>query len=598
MRYSSAYRIYYIKIRCQNHMNSNQQPNIWQLLYRMICYTPRLYLIDAFFWLFIIGLPILPGLIIREFFNTLTGESKYNFSPTILIIFLLATGLGRVIFIFIGRLTKTQHRFTMSALLRHNLLQAILKRPGAISLPVSPGELISYFRDDIDLIENNIVGTAEIFDAAIFAFISVIILANINWKMTALVFLPLVLVIIVIQQMEKRIKRYRRTSRIATEKVTGLIGEIFNSVQAIKVAGAEGSVISHFQELNEQRRKAVLKDQLFTAILNSNFQNLVNLGTGIILLTAASFLQQGTNNLSVGDFALFVYYLAFVTEFVTFLGEFIASSKQTEVSFERMTSLVENQHDSALTLVAPQPLYLNHIFGQKQQLPQIKNQADYSTLKSKLQELTIENLTYHYPGTNQGIENISFCLPRGSLTVITGGIGSGKTTLLRTLLGLLPLQSGKIYWNDYLIDNPSSFFVPPHSAYTPQIPQLFSQTLRDNLLLGWKKTDNDIEKAIHTSVFDQDVIDMALGLETLVGYKGVRLSGGQLQRAAIARCLIHQPELLVFDDISSALDIETEKKLWSRLLDKLWDSQWQPTILIVSHREWLLNHADKVIILE
>lgn len=579
-------------------MNLNQQPNIWQLLWRMICYTPRLYLIDAFFWLFISGLPILPGLIIREFFNTLTGESKYNFSTTILIVFLLATGLGRVIFIFIGRLTKTQHRFTMSALLRHNLLQVILKRPGAMSLPASQGELISYFRDDIELIEDNIAEAAEIFDAAIFALISLIILANINWKMTVLVFLPLVLVIIVIQQMGKRIKRYRRASRIATEKVTGIIGEIFNSIQAIKVAGAENSVINHFQQLNELRRKAILKDQLFAAILNSNFQNLVNLGTGIILLNAAFFLQQGTSNLSVGDFALFVYYLAFVTEFVTFLGDFLTSSKQTEVSFERMVNLVENQNNSGLTLVAPEPLYLNHIFGQKQQLPQINNESHYSPLKSPLEELTIENLTYHYPGTNQGIENISFSLARGSLTVITGGIGTGKTTLLRTLLGLLPLQSGKIYWNDCLIDDPPSFFVPPHSAYTPQIPQLFSQTLRDNLLLGWEKTNNDIEKALHISAFTEDLTDMALGLETLVGYKGVRLSGGQLQRAAIARSLIHQPELLAFDDISSALDVETEEKLWSRLLDKQNSYEWQPTILIVSHRKWLLNRADRVIFLD
>lgn len=579
-------------------MDLNKKTNIWQLLWQMIRYTPRLYLIDAFFWLFIMGLPILPGLIIREFFNTLTGESRYNFSPTILIIFLLVTGLGRVIFIFIGRLTKTQHRFTMSALLRHNLLQAILKRPGAMSLPVSQGELISYFRDDIELIEDNVVGTAEVFDAAIFAFISLIILANINWKMTILVFLPLVLVIFVIQQMGKRIKRYRHNSRIATEKVTGLIGEIFNSVQAIKVAGAETLLISHFQQLNQQRRKAVLKDQLFAAILNSNFQNLVNLGTGIILLTAASFLQQGTSNLSVGDFALFVYYLAFVTDFITFFGEFIASSKQTEISFERMTGLVENQNNSALTLVAPQPLYLNHIFGQKQQLPQIKNEPHYSPLKSPLQELTIENLTYHYPGSNQGIENISFWLPRGSLTVITGGIGAGKTTLLRTLLGLLPLQSGKIYWNDYLINDPASFFVPPHSAYTPQNPQLFSQNLRDNLLLGWERTNNHIEKALHTSVFTEDIADMPLGLETLVGYKGVRLSGGQLQRAAIARSLIHQPELLVFDDISSALDVQTEEKLWSRLLDKQNNSQWQPTILIVSHNQWLRDRANRIIFLD
>ena len=88
------------------------------------------------------------------------------------------------------------------------------------------------------------------------------------------------------------------------------------------------------------------------------------------------------------------------------------------------------------------------------------------------------------------------------------------------------------------------------------------------MLLGWERTNNDIKKAFHTSVFTEDVADMPLGLETVVGYKGVRLSGGQLQRAAIARALIRQPELLVFDDISSALDLQTEEKLWLRLLDK------------------------------
>ncbi|MEC4816568.1 MAG: ABC transporter ATP-binding protein [Scytonema sp. PMC 1069.18] len=580
--------------------------NVWQLLWQMVCYTPRLYLIDAFFWLFIMGLPIVPGLIIREFFNTLSHKSPLGFSPFTLIVLLLVTGVGRVVFIFIGRLTKTQHRFTMSALLRHNLLKAILNRPGAIPLQrenqsqetVSPGEVISYFRDDIGLIENNIVGTSEIFDSGIFACISLIILAKINWQITVLVFLPLVIIIIVIQQTEKRIKRYRRESRMATEKVTGLIGEIFNSVQAIKVAGAETSVLNHFRQLNEKRRQAMLKDQLFTAILNSNFQGLLKLGTGGILLLAATSLQQDTNSLTVGDFALFVYYLGFVTEFVTFFSTFIAWSKQTEVSFERMTDLVADKNNSTLTLVSSQPLYLSNLWGKEEKLPLVE--APPKQTFSQLQELTIEGLTYHYQGTDRGIKDISLCLQRGSLTVITGGIGSGKTTLLRVLLGLLPLQAGNIYWNGSLVDDPAHFFVPPRSAYTPQIPQLFSQTLRDNLLLGLQIGKDNIEKALYNSVFTEDVAGMPLGLETLVGHRGVRLSGGQLQRAAIARALIRQPELLVFDDISSALDVQTEEKLWSRLLDKQnsTTSDWQPTILVVSHREWLLNRADRVITLK
>ena len=105
---------------------------------------------------------------------------------------------------------------------------------------------------------------------------------------------------------------------------------------------------------------------------------------------------------------------------------------------------------------------------------------------------------------------------------------------------------------------------------------------------------SEIEKALYNSVFTSDVGAMPLGLETLVGYKGVRLSGGQLQRAAIARALIRQPELLVFDDISSALDVQTEEQLWRRLHNT---QNQQHTILVVSHREWLINRADQVIVI-
>ncbi|MEA5574043.1 ABC transporter ATP-binding protein [Calothrix sp. UHCC 0171] len=578
--------------------------NIWQLLWQLIRYAFKLYLADAFFWLFIAGLPILSGLIIREFFNSITEKHQVYLSPWIFIVLLIVVGIGRVIFIFIGRVTKTQHRFTMSALLRNNLLQAIIKLPDATAMrtekeshnTIGLGEIISYFRDDITLLEDIVVGTSELFDAGIFACMALVILASINWQMTAFIFLPVVVIILFIHKMEIRIKRYRRASRMTTEKVTGLIGEIFNSIQAIKISGAENSVISYFQYLSKQRHKTMLADQLLTAILNSSFQNIVNLGTGIMLLFAANIIQNKNGSLTVGDFSLFVYYLAFITDFVTYLGDFIATSKQAEVSFERMINLLENSINSSDELVAHQPLYLNNIQGKYCHLPKLEPPQQ---THPRLQELTIKSLTYHYQGSKQGIENINFCLQRGSLNVMTGDIGAGKTTVLGVLLGVLPLQAGEIYWNDRLVNHPASFFIPPRSAYTPQIPHFFSQSLRDNLLLGWQTTKHEIEKSLEYSVFTEDIATMPLGLDTPVGYKGVRLSGGQLQRAAIARALIRQPELLVFDDISSALDIQTEIKLYQRLRDiQIANSEWQPTILIVSHNQWLCDRADQVITLD
>jgi len=578
--------------------------SIWQLLWRMILYTPRLYSADTILWLFIMGLPAIPGLLVREFFNTLTNDSQLNASPQTLVALLLATGLARILAIFTGRVTKTQHRFTMSSLLRHNLLAQLLQRPGAQPLStedkfatVSPGEILSYFREDAAQVEDNVVGTNEILGEGVFALVALVILLSVNVWLTLFVFLPLVAIAIVIQRAETRIKRYRRASRQATQNVTGLIGEIFSSVQAIQVAGAEQPVLAKFRQLNQQRQRLMVQDQVFTAILNSILQNLVSLGIGLILLVSA--LSRSAIEISVGDFALFVYYLSFVTEFISSLGSFLALSKQTKVSFERMGSLVQDDGVLAATnLVTPQPLYLDNLWGQKPKLPLVVQ--PYRDEQSYLNELKAVNLTYFYPGTNRGVVDINLTIQRGSITVITGRIGAGKTTLLRVLLGLLPKQAGTIYWNGKLVTDPANFFVPPRSAYTPQVPQLFSGTLKENITLGLQQ--ENIEQAIALAAFDRDLATMPEGVETVIGTKGMRLSGGQLQRAAAARMFVHQPELLVFDDLSSALDIETEQLVWSRLFttstqDKIAKSTWQPTCLAVSHRHAVLRRADNIIVL-
>jgi ATP-binding cassette, subfamily B, bacterial len=584
--------------------STKKLPN-WQLLWQLICYKPKLYLIDTCFWLFIMGLPALPGLIIREFFNSLTGKAQFGLSPWAFIAFFIALNLGHIAVIFVGRITKTQHRFTMRSLLRRNLLERLLNNPhaqimvanGDSDAAVSQGEVISYFRDDTEHIEDNVAWTSEIFGEGIFAILSLAILLSVNVPMTLFVFLPLVGMVVIIQKAETRIKRYRKASRQATQQVTGILGEIFSSVQAIKVAGAEQDVLDYFRTLNDNRRQMMVKDSLLNAILNSLFQNMVSFGTGLILVVAAFLIQNKVNQLTVGDLALFVYNLSFVTGFFASVGGFMALYKQTEVAFERMATLIAAA--SAETLVAPNQLYLQELGRSQKTLPPLEQPVENKS--HQLQSLKISNLTYIYPGTNQGIADINIQIQRSSLTVITGRIGSGKTTLLRVLLGLLPKQAGEIYWNGQIVEDPANFFVPPRSAYTPQIPQLFSYSLRENILLGLSKDDFDIETALKMAVFEQDLAAMNEKLETLVGTKGVRLSGGQMQRVAAARMFVRQPELLVFDDLSSALDVETELTLWTRIFANRTEQQqnsWTPTCLVVSHRPSVLRRADQIIVMK
>jgi len=158
---------------------------------------------------------------------------------------------------------------------------------------------------------------------------------------------------------------------------------------------------------------------------------------------------------------------------------------------------------------------------------------------------------------------------------------------------LLPLESGAIQWNGNILTSPGDFLVPPRCAYTAQVPRLFSNTLRNNILLGLNRTDDEIYKATRLAVMDRDLEQMDDNLETLVGARGVKLSGGQAQRAAAARMFIREPELLVFDDLSSALDVETEQQLWERIFE-----QNNTTCLVVSHRRPLLRRADHIIVLK
>ena len=131
--------------------------------------------------------------------------------------------------------------------------------------------------------------------------------------------------------------------------------------------------------------------------------------------------------------------------------------------------------------------------------------------------------------------------------------------------------------------------MPPRAAYVAQVPRLFSEPLSDAVLLGLEP--DGLHDAVRLACLDDDVAWMPQGLATVVGAKGVRLSGGQIQRTAAARAFVRRPELLVIDDISSALDVDTEARMWAQLLDTATVS----TVLVVSHRPAVIERADQVV---
>jgi ATP-binding cassette, subfamily B, bacterial len=554
----------------------------WRVIWDMLRFRPWLWFIDLisvalirFCW------QVAPALIMKAFFDMLTGAAQLTFGVWAIFAFLLATWLGRVVASYGFYYADVPIFAEMNYLLRKNLLRHILKRPGASPLPDSAGEAVSRFRNDVNEIPLFVIWINDIIVGLVIILVAIGLMVNISIPITIMALIPLVIVGVIANIAMKRIEQYRRASREATGKVTGFIGEFFGAIQAVKVADAEKQVIGHFHQLNDERRRLTLKERLFNEVLDSLYRNTSTLGTGIILILAGQSMRSGA--FTLGDFSLFVYLLQSMGDLTTFAGMVSARYKQLGVSVQRMYRLMEGAPLTALVEHSPVNL--------EGPLPEVAYPARTET--DRLKTLEASNLTYHFPNSENGIREVNLRLHRGSLTVVTGRVGSGKTTLLRALLGLLPLGDGEIRWNGKPVQAPGDFFIPPRCAYTAQIPRLFSDSLRANILLGLDKGDDEVLSAASLAVMERDLLEMENHLDTLVGTRGVKLSGGQGQRAAAARMFVRQPELLVFDDLSSALDIETEAKLWERLF-----SGQERTCLVVSHRRPVLRRADHIVVMK
>jgi ATP-binding cassette subfamily B protein len=588
--------------------------------WRLIRYRPGFFIINVLFLTYAVTTRLLPGWLMQTVLDDLTGSAPANVGLWSLIALILVVEVTRVAAKLASTWGETHVRYLSGALMRTNILRNVLRRPGADALQLSTGDAINRLRDDIGEFGDWPTWQPHMFSQTVMAAVAFAIMARVNPAITLVAALPLLGVIAVSRFALGRVVRYRQASAETGSLVTGFLGEILGAVQAVKVADAERDVITHFATISDARRQANVRLSLAGHLFHSSWASMGSLSVAVMVLLAGQALNQGSTcadaplalrasasecqYFTVGDFALFSSYLFLAVGFFSHVGGYLSDYRQQAVSIDR---LLELQPDAPPeSLVAHTPLY--------EKGGQPPAQVHPKTPAHDLHTLDVNGLTYRYPGNEaHGIFDVHLHLRRGSFTVIIGQIGAGKTTLLRALLGLLPPEAGEIRWNDALVTDPASFFAPPRAAYTPQVPRLFSETLRDNILLGLEEARVDLQGAIHKAVLEQDVQALERGLDTLVGPRGVRLSGGQVQRSAAARMFVRDAELLVFDDLSSALDVETEQALWERLLDVARTSPPQSppaggmsagqggkithTYLVVSHRPAALRRADHIILL-
>ncbi|MGH9229481.1 MAG: ATP-binding cassette domain-containing protein [Acidimicrobiales bacterium] len=523
--------------------------------------------------------PLALGLATRAFFDRVAGEASG--AVWVAVALVGAVQVGEVLSeLAVGR-TWSGFCYETHTLLQRNALAGILRGFGRFGLPVPPGDAISRFRDEPPSITmGSMDGIADLVGRGMFVLVGGAVMWRIDPALTLAAFAPVVLSSAVSDALGTRSALHGAAARESTGRLTAFLAELVGANLAIRAAGAAPHVVRRLAEISDTRRRLSLRDRVFAETVNSMNFHLVHVGTGAVLLLGAGKIRAGS--FSVGDFALFVVFLDQLSYLPAEIGRVLTELKRTRVSIDRLHALMPGESRDAV--VAPAPI---HVRGP---LPPVLPPPT----ADRLERLDVVGLTCIHPSSARGVVDVALSLERGSFTVVTGRIGSGKTTLLHAVLGLLSRDAGEIWWNGTQVDDPATFLVPPRAAFTPQVPHLFSETLRANLLLGCMADAEAVTVAVRAAVLEHDVAALDAGLDTIVGRRGVKLSGGQIQRAAAARMFLRRADLLVLDDLSSALDVETETELWRRLLA----CRGEGTYLVVSHSPVALANADQVIVLD
>ena len=347
---------------------------------------------------------------------------------------------------------------------------------------------------------------------------------------------------------------------------------------AFRLAGREGAAIRRLEVHTAERRRTAVRDTVLQQAIDGMASSTADVTIGLTLLVLVGPMRDGT--LSVGDIALFVAYAVQLGRVPRFASRLITAREQATVAYERMSEMVAPGRPA--DLVEPTEVTIER--------RDVMRRRDPDPDRSSLERLDLRGLTSVFGDTGGGVRDIDLSVARGSFVVVTGEVGSGKSTLLRVLAGLEPLQHGTIEWNGAPIDDVAAWMVPPQAAYLPQIPRLFSESISANIRLG--REGYDLDEVLELTTLAYDLAEMPDRIDTRVGARGLRLSGGQAQRVATARSLLTQPELLLIDDVSSALDVATELELWTSLR-----RQGLSTIVAVSHRQLAFDLADEVITL-
>ncbi|WP_313373009.1 ABC transporter ATP-binding protein [Lysinibacillus pakistanensis] len=528
------------------------------------------YTVAIVFLIIASALEVVPPYLLGSIIDILTAGEM---SPAILskyILIFVGIIIGGYALNFVWQFRLFEGAINLEKILRRNLMQHFLRMTPTFYEKNRTGDLMARATNDLNAVSLTAgFGIMTLIDSTI--YMGCIIFAMgymISWKLTFFAMLPVPIMAILIQYLGKIVhERYMK----AQDTFGELNDSVLESVAGVRVVRAyvqEKKDEANFAEMSE----IVYEKNMHTAKINALFGPITKVGTGISYVVALGYGAHlvATEAMTVGQLVTFNVYLGLAVWPIFAIGELINVMQQGNASLDRVQETLNYEAD-VQNIANPQMIATPNGIG-------------------------FDDLTFQYPLSQvKNLQRISLSLKKGQTLGIVGKTGAGKTTFLRQLLREYPIGEGQLSIDGVDITAQTKEQLLDWIGYVPQDHVLFSRTIRENILFGKEDaTQAELQQAIHAAYFEKDLENLPMGLETLVGEKGVSLSGGQKQRVSIARALIKDPEILMLDDSLSAVDAKTEAKI----IENIQRERQDKTTIITTHRLSGIQHADIIIVLD
>ena len=392
-------------------------------------------------------------------------------------------------------------------------------------------------------------------------------MVSIDVKLTMYTLIPFPVLSISIFVLSKVIHKRSSIVQQYLSHLTTFNQEFISGISVVKSYGIEKSIIKEFDNLADKSKEKNIHLHQANALFFPLMVLLIGLSNLIVIYVGGK--QYINDEIQIGTIIEFMLYVNILTWPVAVVGWVTSMIQQAEASQIRINEFLDQE-------------------------PEIKNNTNKTTnLKGKV---SFKDVTFTYDDTNiTALKNINFTVKNGETIAILGKTGSGKSTIIELIARLYDTKKGTIFIDDLPIEDLNLNNLRDQIGFVPQDPFLFSESIGNNIKFGKEEaTEAAIIQAAKDAVVHDNIIDFPKGYDTILGERGVTLSGGQKQRVSIARAIIKDPKILIFDDCLSAVDTETEE----RILKNLKKVSQNKTTFIISHRVSSAKNADKIIILD